>query len=54
MATVRQKFAAWKANKAYDVNEEAINSLGYEFLGGKKVTEAITLHAQRRSVSGLV
>ncbi|MBO0931326.1 serine hydrolase [Fibrella aquatilis] len=43
VATVRQKFAGWRANKAYDVSEEAINSLGYELLGSKKLTEAITV-----------
>ncbi|MBO0938542.1 serine hydrolase [Fibrella sp. HMF5335] len=42
VATVRQKFAEWKANKStYDLNEGAINALGYELLQNKKLPEAI-------------
>lgn len=43
VATVRQKFAAWKADKAYKLNEQEINALGYELLEGKKLPEAIAV-----------
>ena len=49
VATVRQKFAGWKANKAYKLNEQEINALGYELMQGKKLPEAIavfTLNAE--------
>ena len=39
----KQKFAAWKADKAYSLNEGEINGLGYNFLGDNKVTEAIAV-----------
>ncbi len=42
-ATVRQKFATWKANKAYELNEEEINIVGYELMQNKKLPEAITV-----------
>ena len=43
VATVRQKFAAWKADKAYNLNEQEINALGYELLQAKKLPQAITV-----------
>ncbi len=49
IAVARQKFAVWKANKAYDLNENDMNNLGYEFLGDKKLPESIavfTLNAE--------
>ena len=43
VAAVRQKFAAWKADKAYNLNEQEINALGYELLQSKKLPEAIAV-----------
>lgn len=43
VATVRLKFAAWKADKAYNLNEQEINALGYELLQSKKLPEAIAV-----------
>ena len=45
----RQKFASWKADKAYSLKEDEVNNLGYSFLGENKLDEAIavfTLNAE--------
>ncbi|AKD58669.1 beta-lactamase [Spirosoma radiotolerans] len=43
IAGAQQKFAAWKADKAYSVNEDELNSLGYELLRDGKTKESITV-----------
>lgn len=45
----QEKFKAWKADKAYNLNEGEINALGYEFLSEGKLPESInvfTLNAE--------
>ncbi|GAB2560208.1 serine hydrolase [Spirosoma areae] len=39
----KQKFSAWKADKAYSLNENDLNSLGYTFLEEGKTAEALTV-----------
>lgn len=39
----KQKFTAWKADKAYSVSEEAVNGVGYELLRDGKTKEALTV-----------
>lgn len=49
LAQVRQKFNAWKTDKAYSLNEGEINQLGYELMRDGKLTESIavfTLNAE--------
>ncbi len=49
LARTRQKFNAWKADKAYSVDEPGVNQLGYELMRGGKLTESIavfTLNAE--------
>ncbi len=43
LATAQQKFAAWKANKAYEVNEDDMNILGYELMRSGKLPESIAV-----------
>ena len=48
-ASVREKFAAWKTDKAYNLNENELNSLGYSLMNDGKLPEAIlvfTLNAE--------
>jgi CubicO group peptidase (beta-lactamase class C family) len=40
---LRPKFAAWKADKSYDLNEGEMNGLGYEFLQAGKLQQAIAV-----------
>ncbi len=40
-AQTKQKFAAWRADKAYTVNERDVNSLGYELMSQGKHKEAL-------------
>lgn len=42
-AQTKQKFAAWRSDKAYTVDEGEVNALGYELMGGKKLNEALTV-----------
>lgn len=44
-ATVQKKIAAWKSNKAYDLNENDLNALGYELLRDGKLPESIAVFA---------
>ncbi|MFD2933115.1 serine hydrolase [Spirosoma flavum] len=49
VATTRQKFGVWKADKGYSVNEGELNNLGYEFMRDGKLPESIavfTLNAE--------
>ncbi|SOD78602.1 serine hydrolase [Spirosoma fluviale] len=39
----KQKFTAWKADKAYSVNENEINALGYELMREGKDKEALAV-----------
>lgn len=43
LAKSREKFNAWKSDKAYSLNEEDINSLGYELMGTGKLPESISV-----------
>ena len=43
LAKTREKFNVWKADKAYNLNENELNNLGYELLSDRKVQEAITV-----------
>ena len=43
LAKSREKLTAWKADKAYNVSEDDINSLGYELMGDGKMQEAINV-----------
>jgi CubicO group peptidase (beta-lactamase class C family) len=49
VARTRERFNAWKADKAYNLNESEINALGYELMGEGKLPESInvfTLNAE--------
>lgn len=49
LTQTRQKFTAWKTDKAYSLNEGDINQLGYELMRDGKLTAAIavlTLNAE--------
>ena len=49
LARTRQKFNAWKTDKAYSVDEPGVNQLGYELMRQGKLTESIavfTLNAE--------
>ncbi|AQG79689.1 serine hydrolase [Spirosoma montaniterrae] len=43
VAKTQQKFNAWRADKTYSVNENEINSLGYELMRDGKLTEALVI-----------
>ncbi|MVM41416.1 serine hydrolase [Spirosoma sp. HMF3257] len=43
MAKSREKFNAWKADKAYSLSEDDINGLGYELMGAGKLPESINV-----------
>lgn len=43
LATVQQKFAVWKADKVYEVNENDMNNLGYELMRAGKLPESIAV-----------
>ncbi|MVM31421.1 serine hydrolase [Spirosoma sp. HMF4905] len=43
LAKSREKFNAWKTDKAYNVNEDDVNSLGYELMGNGKLPESINV-----------
>jgi CubicO group peptidase (beta-lactamase class C family) len=42
-AQTRQKFATWRTDKAYALDEDEINSLGYELMRDKKPKEALAV-----------
>jgi tetratricopeptide (TPR) repeat protein len=49
LTQTRQKFNAWKSDKAYSLTEGEVNQLGYELMGDGKLTESIavfTLNAE--------
>ncbi|WP_018622525.1 serine hydrolase [Spirosoma luteum] len=49
VAKTRERFNAWKADKAYNMNEGEINALGYELMSDGKLPEALavfTLNAE--------
>lgn len=39
----RQKFTIWKGGKAYDLNENEMNGVGYELMAEGKLPEALTV-----------
>ncbi|UFH53851.1 serine hydrolase [Spirosoma sp. KNUC1025] len=39
----RQKFKIWRGGKAYNLDEDEMNSVGYELMGDGKVNEALTV-----------
>ncbi len=42
-AQTKQKFATWRTDKAYTLDEDEINSLGYELMRDKKPKEALAV-----------
>lgn len=43
VAKTRERFNAWKADKAYNLNEDEMNALGYELLSDGKLSEALAV-----------